>query len=220
MHKGRPALDNRQKFSNECIETTVQNFYVDDVDDLLVLVNTEPEAITLAEELKKIMKCGGFNLTKFFSNSKKVITALPKSALAKPDLDLCLDPLPTERALGVRWNIEKDAFVFSTRKKEVPATKRGILKLVSSIFDPLGFLAPFIVQAKMLLQEIWRRKRGWDDKIDEDLETSWKKWLDALDSIGGFKIPQRYVNEDEMQNINYIYFLMLQNKYLVLLLTS
>ena len=158
----KTALDNKGKFSNECIQNTLRNFYVN---DLLASVKTEQEAIILAQEMMEMMKCGGFNLSKFISNSKKVMKALPKSALAKPDLNLSLDSLPTERALGVRWNIEKDAFVFSTVKKEVPATKRGILKLVSSIFDPLGFLAPFIVQAKMLLQELWRKKHGWDDEI-------------------------------------------------------
>ena len=132
------GLDNKGKFSNECIQNTLRNFYVD---DLLASVKAEQEAIILAQEMiKKLMKCGGFNLTKFIGNSKKVMKALPRSALAKPDIDLSLDSLPTERALGVRWNIEKDTFIFSTVKKEVPATKRGILKLVSSIFDPLGFL--------------------------------------------------------------------------------
>ena len=191
----KTALDNKGKFSNECIQNTLRNFYVD---DLLASVKTEQEAIILAQEMMEMMKCGGFNLTKFISNSKKVMKALPKSALAKPDLDLSLDSLPTERALGVRWNIEMDAFVFSTVKREVPATKRGILKLVSSIFDPLGFLAPFIVQAKMLLQELWRKKHGWDDEIDEDMKTSWKTWLDALDSMGEFKVPRRYVNVEEV----------------------
>eukprot|EP00112_Aurelia_sp_Birch-Aquarium-sp1_P008827 Seg1983.6 transcript_id=Seg1983.6/GoldUCD/mRNA.D3Y31 product="hypothetical protein" protein_id=Seg1983.6/GoldUCD/D3Y31 len=51
----------------------------------------------------------------------------------------------------------------------------------------------------MLLQELWRRKLGWDDDIDEDLKTSWRKWLDALDSIGNFMIPRRYVNEEVVE---------------------
>ena len=50
----------------------------------------------------------------------------------------------------------------------------------------------------MLLQELWRRKHGWDDEIDEDMKTSWRTWLDALDSIGEFKIPWRYVNVEEV----------------------
>lgn len=36
----------------------------------------------------------------------------------------------------------------------LPATKRSILKLSDKVFDPLGFVSPFIVKVKILLQEL------------------------------------------------------------------
>ena len=39
------------------------------------------------------------------------------------------------------------------------------LSAVASIFDPIGFLTPFILKAKLLLQSMWRLKIGWDDKL-------------------------------------------------------
>ena len=62
-------------------------------------------------------------------------------------------------------------------KKGQPATRRGILSVVSSVYDPLGFLAPFIFVAKVLLQHLCRSKLGWGDQIPEDALQRWKNWL-------------------------------------------
>ena len=58
------------------------------------------------------------------------------------DLDLDYDILPIERALGVEWCMVSDSFQFKLDLKQQPLTRRGILSMVSSIYDPLGFLAP------------------------------------------------------------------------------
>ena len=58
-----------------------------------------------------------------------------------------------ERALGVSWDPNTDMLVFKVVNKNVPETKRGILSMVSSIFDPMGLFAPVIVNAKLLIQE-------------------------------------------------------------------
>lgn len=55
------------------------NFYMD---DLLKSVPTTDEAIRLAHQLIDLLKKGGFRLTKWLSNSREVIQALPKSELA------------------------------------------------------------------------------------------------------------------------------------------
>jgi len=65
-------------------------------------------------------------------------------------LDLQHEALPLERALGVRWDVETDMFDFAAGVKEKPMTRRGMLSVVSSIFDPLGFLNPFILPAKRI----------------------------------------------------------------------
>ena len=84
--------------------------------------------------------------------------------------DPLLDQLPTKRALGVRWDVETDTFGFKISLKDKPITRRGILSIVSSAYDPLGFVAPFIFQAKRLLQDLCRKSLGWDDLVsNEDL---------------------------------------------------
>ena len=49
-----------------------------------------------------------------------------------------------ERTLGIQWNIIDDNFFFSSKIIDSPLTKRRVFSAVSTIFDPIGILAPFI----------------------------------------------------------------------------
>lgn len=60
---------------------------------------------------------------------------------AEEDLDLEKDRLPTERALGVQWCVETDILRFKVVLQERPLTRRGILSMASSIYDPIGILS-------------------------------------------------------------------------------
>ena len=93
-----------------------------------------------------------------------------------------------ERALGLQWCIETDTFTFKLKIKEKPHTKRGMLSIISSVYDPLGFLAPLILPAKLLLQELCRQKCDWDDPIPEAFQHKWNKWLADLEKVADFKI--------------------------------
>lgn len=66
------------------------------------------------------------------------------------DLDLDNDQLPMERALGVPCCTNSDTFKIKIEVHQRPCTRRGILSVVSSAYDPLGFLAPFVLPAKLL----------------------------------------------------------------------
>src|SRR5665811_2258443 len=109
--------------------------------------------------------------------------------------------LPEGRVLGLLWDPVEDNFKFYTNFHKVPKeiasgemrpTKRQTLKLVMSVFDPLGFLAPLIIKAKILLQEIWRSKIGWDDEIPEHLYQKWKMWILELQGIKESRISRCY----------------------------
>ena len=86
-----------------------RNFYVDDA---LPSANNDQSATNLACGLADILDRGSFNLTKFTSNSKKVLAAIPRDKRSKPELNLDLDELPIERALGVRWFVVDDQLGF------------------------------------------------------------------------------------------------------------
>lgn len=107
---------------------------------------------------------------KWTSNRREVLAAIPENDRAKEVrvVDLSHDALPIERALGVLWCIDSDTFRFRIQVKEKPFTRRGILSTVCSVYDPLGFLAPFILPAKILMQQLIKAKLGWDEIIPEN----------------------------------------------------
>ena len=149
----RTAQDNVEDFGKETVDTVKQSFYMD---DCLKSFPTEDEACNTARELVNLCQRGGWRLTKWVSNSRKVLSTVPETELAPAvqDMDLDRDGLPRERALGIQWSPETDTLGYNTVVPEKPATKRGILSAVSSVFDPLGLVAPFILKGKFILQEL------------------------------------------------------------------
>lgn len=106
------------------------------------------------------MAKGGFWLTKWSGNSRKLLTLFSEEQRAQGFQDLALDQdsLPVERMLGIQWCADLDQFKFKISLKDWPLTRRGLLSLVSSIFDPLGFLAPVPIPAKRNPSRPLRRK--------------------------------------------------------------
>lgn len=81
---------------------------------------------------------------------KSVMKAFPTDdrATTLQDLDLSHDVLPTQRSLGVSWNLKDDTFIFNVKLTEKPFTRRGVLSIINSIYDPIGLAVP----GKLLLQ--------------------------------------------------------------------
>ncbi|XP_068748922.1 uncharacterized protein [Montipora capricornis] len=107
-------------------------------------------------------------------------------------IDLDLDDMPTEHVLGVQWNVEIDKFSFKVIAKERPPTRLGILSVASSVYDPLGLLAPFTLSAKLILQELCRKKIGWDEEIEGQSVSDWKDWLAALPKLAEDALKRCY----------------------------
>lgn len=173
----KTAEDSRNDFAEETVETVKRNFYVD---DCLKSTFTEQQAIQLVDELRSLLARGGFRLTKWLSNSKEVLKSVPESERAGSVKVLDLDHLPIERALGVHWDVQSDTLGFKITVRDRPATRRGILSVVSSVYDPLGFVSPFILQAKAILQDLCRKKLDWDQVIPEEDLNRWQSWLKEL----------------------------------------
>ena len=65
--------------------------------------------------------------------------------------------------LDVLWNIEDDAFGFNLALKSKPMTRKGVLSVLSSVYDPLGFGAPFLLKGKQILQKLCEQGLKWDE---------------------------------------------------------
>ena len=149
-------------------------------------VQTPHFAVRLVQELTELLKKGGFRLTKWVSNSREVVESIPEKERATSVKNLDFEHLPIERALGIQWHVSSDTLGFKITIKDKPATRRGILSIISSVYDPLGFVAPFILPAKIILQDLCKKKLGWDDKIPEEVINRWKAWLESLPLLERF----------------------------------
>ena len=69
-------------------------------------------------------------------------------------------------------------------------TKRNVLRKVATNFDPLGFACPYVIMAKILLQQLWMRGYDWDDEVKDEIEDKIGGWLEKLKNLQEVKIPQ------------------------------
>ena len=125
-------------------------------------MKTVEDAKKLYEQLTPMLASGGFHLTKWIRNNSEILDVIPQSEMAGQlrTFSLDIETLPIERALGLERNIEGDCFQFNISQKDKPHTRRGILSMVSSVFDPLGFVAPFVLSAKIILQRLCKKGLG------------------------------------------------------------
>lgn len=176
----------REEFDAEAVETVKRNMYVD---DMMKSASNTIKAKTLVSQTRELLERGGFRLRKWYSNNREVLATIPETERAKSVANLELERLPTESALGLKWNTEEDTFVWNVAEKmprlvnEGSITRRTIVSAVYSLFDPLGFIAPYVMKAKLLLQMLCRKGVGWDDPLEESEMAQWKRWLDDLPKL-------------------------------------
>ncbi|XP_049288887.1 uncharacterized protein LOC125766869 isoform X2 [Anopheles funestus] len=177
------------------------------VDDLLASTECEEDAVKLANEVRDIHAQGGFQLHNWLSNSNQIANNLSGNVAGQREFNS--DTVCAQKILGMWWNIQSDTFSFKLIPKQdhdileghrIP-TKRQILRVLMSIYDPLGLLAGFLLYLKVILQEVWRANIGWDEKIPHELFLKWKQWLDGLTLVQKISIPRCYRQHIKLQGI-------------------
>lgn len=184
----RTAPDNDQQLKR-IIE---DEFYRD---DFLYSLNCKSELNKICIKLIDVLSIYGFNLTKWKASDPDILKNIPKEKLVNQNIKLDLNSDIKERALGLLWDVKNDQLTFQHSPKTLPNTKRGILSLVASVFDPLGILTPGILEAKLIIQSLWKMKVDWDDKIPNDILNRYQQWLKELCHIKEIYIS-RWFNID------------------------
>ena len=178
------------------LDTVLHNFYVD---DCLKSVDTLESAIPLAKNVRKLLARRRFRLTKVVSNSLELLNTIPKEEWGKSitTLDLSLDKLPTEPALGMLWDIETHSFHLDVQAADKPKPKSFL-----TVYDPLGCVSLFVLQARRLFQQLCRLQKDWDEPLPKELEQQWGQWLNDLPVIKNFKIPRCLVPHDKPPEVS------------------
>ena len=103
----------------------------------------------------------------------------------------------------MKWNIGKDTLGFQTKMTENPSTRCGLLSVLSSIYDPLGLGAPFLLKGWLIIQWLCRDRLDWDEPIDEKSFYEWLKWKNTLVAMENINIPRCYKPTDFSQMVEY-----------------
>ncbi|CAG7833295.1 unnamed protein product [Allacma fusca] len=193
---------NAQRFVNQkplAVKAILENHYVD---DYLHCAMSVTEAQELIRDVIWIHKQGNFNICNWISSSASVLGCISSEMRAKGFKELkASTEFPTERVLGMYWNPNRDSFVFGCPFHKVaadiidgtrPPTKREMLRYLMSIFDPLGFLSPFTIRGKILMQNCWRAQINWDNTLEGDLLIEWEEWIRLLPTARLIEIPRCY----------------------------
>ena len=113
--------------------------------------------------MTKVLGDAGFCAQKWCSNRTEVLEEIPQEDQAT-GVKLDDSELPSVKTLGVHWNASEDVFTFIVKEINLSFhTKRGLLSRFATLFDPLQFLSPYIIRAKMALQEAWMRGLEWNE---------------------------------------------------------
>ena len=76
------------------------------------------------------------------------------------------------KILGLPWDEKNDTLNLNVQElfqnvRNMPPTKRNILKAIASVYDPIGYIQPIVIKLKLLFQKICSMKIGWDDYIGD-----------------------------------------------------
>ncbi|XP_059223145.1 uncharacterized protein LOC131996956 [Stomoxys calcitrans] len=172
------------------------------VDDALVGAHSVSDAIGARLQLVQALKSAGFQMRKWTSNSRDILSDIPSEDLLRDDF-LQFDDRSTAKTLGIRWNAMSDCFYFSIQP--FPATnafsKREVLSQISKLFDPAGWLSPCIIIAKIIMQQIWMEKTDWDEIISPSTLSQWRLFQDNYLLINQIRVPRwfQYIPNSKIQ---------------------
>lgn len=178
-----------ESYGQEVKDFIVNDFYVDDG---LKSCATTREAINILQKTKDAMKeYGGLRLHKFASNEKEVMEAFDSNDLSKNIVDLNFEKdVLTQSSLGLLWDLQTDTIRFKISSEDKPSTRRGVLSVVNRLYDPLGFIAPVVIQGKIILRKVVSNTSSWDEALPEHLLKEWEKWKNNLPDLENLRIPR------------------------------
>ena len=163
------------------------------VDDTLDSVPTSEEAIKLVNDLITVNGKIGLKMVKISTNDLAVAKGLPDSVSKSKNMLLyemfgpqgpeyapgTIPKCPQIRTLGQYLNLIEDVYTYSSYEPDdnIVWTKTRCLSQAHKIYDPLGAAIPVLLESKLFMQDLWRRKAEWTDTLTDIELERWKDWL-------------------------------------------
>ncbi|XP_015119806.1 uncharacterized protein LOC107043021 [Diachasma alloeum] len=188
------AEDEGHRFQ-AAVETLTRGRYVDDI---YGGAETEDGLKEIATQLQGLCHAGGFSLQKWSRNCPEALHELGLST----DEEIIQFEESVTKVLGLCWHQSTDTFRYKSKDfNTTTITKRVVFSEIAQIFDPLGFIAPVVVQGKILLQDLWRLKLKWDDPLPDEYVQRWKTFRENLNDLDRVTVPRWLRISTETLNI-------------------
>ncbi|GFT77087.1 reverse transcriptase domain-containing protein, partial [Nephila pilipes] len=152
------------------------------VDDVISGADDISQALKISKDADTIMKDASMKLRKWNSNDQALMKTWEYEGLeTHPRHSENNSGVQSSKVLGTPWNVIHDYFTIDVKgllelDTSKPVTKRIVLQSAGKIYDPVGFLSPYTIKLKCLLQELWLRKLAWDDELPPDIYATWLQW--------------------------------------------
>lgn len=159
------------------------------VDDIFGGGDSVQEVKHIIQQLTSLCNKGGFPLQKWKSNRQEV---LPQSREEGRESNSVVEIEPElHKILGLVWNSSSDTFHFTIKPSTITRfTKRTIASEIAKLYDPLGLIAPVLMQAKLILQKLWLLKVSWDDPLSPEIRRQWEEFRNQLRELNQLSIPR------------------------------
>lgn len=195
---------NRGKTEFELAVQALENeFYVD---DFISGAHSLNEAINKQQQLRDLLNLYGLDIRKWSSNDPRIMDTIPTN-LHELATQFLLDETEYRKTLGIYWSPRDDFFKFSIDREYATLTeltKRKALSLIARIYDPMGWLSPCTLYAKILMQEIWKTGSDWDDEVCDPTKPKFLKFLHQLHELEQIKIQRWILLTGENKSVNLI----------------
>ena len=126
------------------------------MDDSMDCAPGDEECLELYDQLSKLWGSAGMHARKWLSNSERILEKIPERDKAT-EVDLDKGNLPSVKT-------KEDVFTYRANPPE----------------DAQNSLAPYVIRAKILLQEMWTSGLDWDDLLDQSQARRAKRWFEEL----------------------------------------
>ncbi|GFW52497.1 reverse transcriptase domain-containing protein [Trichonephila clavipes] len=170
------------------------------IDDVISGADDISQALKVSKDAETIMKNASMKLRKWNSNDQTLMRTWEREGLeTHPRHPDDSSKIPSSKVLGIPWDVVHDYFTIDVKgllqlDTSKPITKRIVLQSAGKIYDPVGFLSPYTIRLKCLLQELWLRKLSWDDKLPPDIHAVWSQWWLELPFLSELKIPRKILD--------------------------
>lgn len=146
------------------------------MDDLIAVADTAEETIEAQRIIHTALASRGFLLREYSSNSDNLLKIIPSCSFVDRVSVLGINWSPNSDDLEMKSNVRADL-------ASLVVTKRVILSNISRTFNPLGLVMPVTICGKLLLQEVWREGRLWDEPVADVIATSFVEYMCDLSNL-------------------------------------